>query len=390
MPTPTSGGPLDGFRVLDFTNFLAGPYCTRILADMGAEVIKIESPSGDQSRHLHPIKNGQSIRFAHLYAGKKSVVLDLKSPAGQKAAFDLGKKSDVIVESWRPGVAKRLGLDFEAISVAKPDIVYCSISGYGQTGPDAKRAAYAPMVEALSGYTLAQMALDRGEKPQTCGLMQGDTLTSVWSFAAIQTALLQRERTGRGQFIDVGMLHAMQFAMLDPCHAANFGAFTNRFHPPVKTRDGYMIVSPISETNFKWLAQALEHPEWLEDPRLNPLTNRNSHWGLLMQFIEDWTSQRSTDECEAILQAGGVPCCRFRSYKDAMQDPQTAARGTFTSLKVAGGEYKLPNVPFKMPGVATEVRPLLSDLGQHNGEILRDVLGYTDDEIHACNAVKSK
>src|SRR4051812_22191016 len=178
-----NAGPLDGIRVIDFTNVMAGPICTRLLADMGAEVIKIEPPEGDHSRTRHPIRNGRSIHYAHINCGKKSVALDLKSKAGKNAAVELCMRSDIVVENWRPGVSARLGLDYKTLSAKKPQIIYCAVSGYGQLGPNAMLPAFASLVEAKSGFSLAQMKLDSADKPQISGLMLGDTLSGVWAFA---------------------------------------------------------------------------------------------------------------------------------------------------------------------------------------------------------------
>jgi len=386
--TESNAGPLDGFRILDFTNFLAGPLCTRMLADMGAEVIKVELPAGDQARHMRPFVGEASAHHMHLYAGKKSVALDLKSTAGREAALELAKRCDVVVENWRPGVSKRLGLDYDALSSINSKIVYCSISGYGQTGPGKERPAYAPIVEALSGYTVAQQNFDQAERPQICGLMIGDSLSAVWAFAAIQTALLRRERTGMGSHVDVALLDAMLFASPSECEEANLGRFPRRFHAPMKTTDGYMIVAPTSEQNFQDLARAVGHPEWLADPRFNPIGARFNNWAELSQLIEAWTSQRSTGDCERLLGEAGIPCGRFRSFGEAMDDPQVVARGTFSTLKWGGADYRLPNVPFQIPGVPTHVRPLIAELGQHNAEVLGDILGYTAEQIQKCAPIK--
>lgn len=383
-PNPT-GGPLSGYRVVDFTNFLAGPYATRMLADMGAEVIKVELVTGDAGRHNRPFQNGVSVYYAHLYAGKKSVTLNLKTEQGQAAAFKLGAKADVIVQSWRPGVAKRLGLDYEAFRAVKEDIVLCSISGYGQNGPGRERAGYAPIVEAMSGFATAQMKFDHTDQPPVCGHMLGDTLTGVWAFAAIQTALLDRERTGRGGHLDVAMLDAMLFASPSECQEANVGPFLRRNYPPLKTLDGYMIVAPTSEQNFQQLALSIGHPEWLEDPRFNPLINRTAHWKELMRMVGAWSSVRTTEQCEDVLYAGGVPCGRFRSYAEAMKDPQVIERGSFSKVTVGGADYCMPNVPFQITGVATQVRPLIAELGQHNTEVLGELLNYSEQQIRECS-----
>ena len=161
----TAQGPLSGIRVLDFTVVMSGPYCTRLLADMGAEVIKIEPPEGDHKRAVPPTRNGHSTPFAQVNAGKKSVVLDLKTAAGKKAAQTLARHSDVVVENWRPGVASRLGLAYPVLSAVRPDLVYCALSGFGQTGPEAGRPAYAPIIHAASGFDMAQMRYDEDAVP---------------------------------------------------------------------------------------------------------------------------------------------------------------------------------------------------------------------------------
>ncbi|HET7160279.1 MAG TPA: CoA transferase, partial [Burkholderiales bacterium] len=165
MNAPATHGPLDGLRVLDFTNMLSGPYCTRLLADLGAEVIKVEPPAGDHNRTRRPVRNGYSSFFGHLNCGKKSVVLDLKSAPGRDAAIALANKSDIIVENWRPGVADRLGVGYQAVTKSNPKVIYCAISGFGQTGPTSQRPAYAPIVHAASGFDLAQVQYQGGGRP---------------------------------------------------------------------------------------------------------------------------------------------------------------------------------------------------------------------------------
>ncbi|MBT5917131.1 MAG: CoA transferase, partial [Alphaproteobacteria bacterium] len=179
-----------GLKVIDFTSMLAGPYCTRLLADCGAEVIKIEPAAGDAVRNFPPINNGVSSYFVQLNCGKKSVVLDLASNDGKQAALDLIVDVDVVVENFRPGVIARLGLDYETLSASNPELVYCSISGFGQTGPKSQDPAYAPIVHAASGFDQAQMDIQGdGSAPNNCGIFTADILAAVYAFGAIQTAL---------------------------------------------------------------------------------------------------------------------------------------------------------------------------------------------------------
>src|SRR4029077_3024297 len=207
--TERMNSPLDGVRVVDFTTTIAGPHCTRLLADLGAEAIKLEAPEGDMMRSRPPLRNGASTSFGQLNTGKKSMVLDLKRPEAMQIVQRLVANSDVVVENFRPGVMQRFGLDYPALRAVKPDLIYCAISGYGQTGPSAELPAYAPVIHAASGYDLAHLAYQGGDRrPDYCGLYIADVVTGTYAFGAIMTALFQRQLTGAGQLIDVSMLES--------------------------------------------------------------------------------------------------------------------------------------------------------------------------------------
>jgi len=200
-------GSLHGLRVLDFSTTIAGPHCSRMLADTGAEVIKIESAEGETMRIRPPVRNGCSSLFGQLNAGKKSVVLNLKSSEAISIVGQLVKDADILVENFRPGVMRRLKLDYASLQPLNPKLVYCSISGYGQSGPSAELPAYAPVIHAASGYDMAQLAQQPGRnRPDYCGIYHADILTGVYAFGAISAALYQRHLTGKGQHIDVSML----------------------------------------------------------------------------------------------------------------------------------------------------------------------------------------
>jgi crotonobetainyl-CoA:carnitine CoA-transferase CaiB-like acyl-CoA transferase len=203
-------GSYAGLRVLDFSTTIAGPHCTRMLADTGAEVIKIETAEGETMRTRPPLRNHCSTAFGQLNVGKHSVVLDLKSPGGVEAIRRLAASSDVLVENFRPGVMKRLKLDYDSLRALNPKLIYCSISGYGQSGPSAELPAYAPVIHAASGYEMAHLAYQPGRtRPDYCGIYHADVLTGVYAFGAIGAALHQRHTTGKGQHIDVSMLESM-------------------------------------------------------------------------------------------------------------------------------------------------------------------------------------
>lgn len=385
----TDGGPIEGIRVIDFTNYMSGPTCTRLLADMGAEVIKIEPPEGDHARTRHPLRNGYSAHYAHMNCGKKSLALNLKSAAGKAAAIELCKRADVVVENWRPGVAARLGLDYQSLSELKPAIIYCSISGYGQKGPNTKLPGLAALAEARSGFSLAQMKLDGVDKPQTAGIMLGDSLAGVWAFAGIQTAIARRERTGRGTLVDLAMHDCLLFSLVYECHEAQFGTSIRRSHVPLRTADGYIQAPPVTERNFRDLANAIGHSEWINDERFKSVEGRNENWFELLRCIEQWTLQRSTAECEDILIAAGVPCASYRTVDEVMKDPHLAVRGTLATVVDGGGEYRLPNAGFQLSGSTTHARPRVASFNEDEEQILGGILGYTKDQIAACHVKRT-
>ena len=389
LPT-TPKSPLDGVRILDFTNMLAGPYCTRLLADLGAQVIKVESPAGDHNRTRRPVRNGHSSFFGHLNCGKQSIVLDLKSPAGRDAAIALARKSDVIVENWRPGVADRLGVGYPAIAQLHPAIVYCSISGFGQKGPDAQRPAYAPIIHAASGFDLAQVEYNGGSKPGNTATYIADVFGGMSAFAAIQTALFHRERSGEGQYLDVALLDGMLNIMATECQEAQAPTREKvRVYSPLKTLDGFVVVAPTSQKNFEQLTRVVEHPEWLTDPRFVTSGLREKHWTEFMTLVEAWTCKHTSTQCERLLMAGGVPCTRYKTVAEAMADPQTRARGAQTRISDDAGDYWVPNAPFQMPGLNTAPRAKVPHLGASTAGILTEVLGYTPDQIDACGGVSA-
>ena len=371
MTTNAKEGPLHGVRVLDLTNMLSGPYCTRLLADMGAEVIKVEPPHGDHNRGRRPVRNGSSAFFGQLNCGKHSVVLDLKTPAGIAAARAIAARCDVVVENWRPGVADRLGVGYKAVCELRPAVVYCSISGFGQKGPQSRRPAYAPIVHAASGFDLAQMEYQGGGKPQNTATYTADVFGGMSAFAAIQSALFRRERTGEGQYIDVALLDGMLNILVAECQEWQAPTPTkSRVYPPLACDDGFIVIAPTSQKNFEALCGVIGRREWLTDPRYTSTVTREHNWAELMSSIEEWTRQRSAAECESLLMAAGVPCARYLSVEQAMQSEQVRARGATTQVRDAAGAYAIPNAPFQMPGLNAAPRPHVPALGEHTAEVL--------------------
>lgn len=376
--TESKPDPLHGIRVLDFTIMMAGPYCTRFLADMGADVIKIEAPEGDYIRQREPLREGQSAYFGHLNAGKRSVCLDLKDPASLAAVKRLVATCDVLVENFRPGAMKRLGLDYETLKALNPRLVYCSISGFGQTGPDAQRPAYAQIVQAASGYETAfasyQGAAADGKRPANSGIFYADVLGALFAYSGILAALNQRHATGMGQHVDATLFESMLLLMPYEVQEAQFPAPERRpVYPPLKASDGFVMVSAVSPRNFEALLDAIEIADWRSDPTLATDRGRQQNWGAAMARVEDWTSQRSAAECERIIGAAGVPITQYRTVRQAIAEPQLAHRGSLATVRDAAGEYRVPNLPFRFSGGCVEVRRKVPTLGEHTQEVLQEV-----------------
>ena len=375
-------GPLQGIRVLDFTAMLAGPHCARLMADLGAEVIKIEGLEGDLIRSRPPLRDGNSTYFGALNCGKKSVAIDLKTDAARSIIHALAKQSDVVVENFRPGVMARLGFDYATLSRHNPKLVYCSISGYGQSGPGATRAAYAPIVHAASGYDAANLSYQPTQDyPASTGIFTADILSGAYAFGAIQAALVHRERSGQGQAIDVSLMDSMLNLMVFECQEAQFPSERRRpVYAPMKTRDGHVIIAPISQKNFEQMAEAMQRPELKTDVRFATGQARVENWTALMAVIEQWTEQHTGIEIEAIMDANGVPCSRFLTVADAMKDPQLAERGSLSRIKDGAGDFLVPNAPFQFT-TPTAAGPTVSGLGADSTDVLSRLLGMSGEQI---------
>ena len=377
--------PFDRLSVIDFTTTIAGPHCTRLLSDLGAEVIKVEAPEGDMMRSRPPLRSGASTSFGQLNTGKKSLVLDLKRPEAVEIVKRLAKTADVVVENYRPGVMHRFGLDYPALRAVNPALVYCSISGYGQTGPSAGLPAYAPVIHAASGFDRAQIAYQpEDRRPDYCGIYIADVLTGTYAFGAIASALHQRHETGEGQMIDVSMLESMLSLTLSEIQAAQFHVppIPRQIFGPVQCRDGYIMLAVASERTFQNVAIASGHPGWIEDPRFKLYADRRSNWGHLIDELELWSSRHDTAEVQAIFGRHSVPSSPYRTVKEAMDDPQLAHRTALAEVHDRGGSFRALNPPFRMTGSDTAARPYVTALGEDSAAVLRG-LGYSPDEIAA-------
>jgi crotonobetainyl-CoA:carnitine CoA-transferase CaiB-like acyl-CoA transferase len=378
-------GSLAGLRVVDFSTTIAGPHCARMLADMGAEVIKIETAEGETMRNRPPMRGGCSTAFGQLNVGKKSLVLDLKSPEGIEVVRRLVASADILVENFRPGVMRRLKLDFETLHALNPKLIYCSISGYGQTGPSAELPAYAPVIHAASGYDMAHLSYQPGRsRPDYCGIYHADVLTGVYAFGAISAALYQRAITGSGQHIDVSMLESMLSLTLNELQWSQFEVQppARPMYGPIETSDGFVMVAIASEKTFQGLVKVIGHPAWVDDPRFANYSDRRNNWAYLMDAVEAWSRSVTTERCLAELNKEGVPSSAYRTVAQALSDPQITHRRALSEVEDGGGTFKVLNLPFRMSGAKVAAAKRMSTLGEHTRALLKET-GHSEDQIAA-------
>lgn len=338
--TPVSTGPLAGIKVLDLSRVLAGPYCTALLADLGAEIIKLEPPSGDDYRHIGPFLKGESALFTLNNRGKKSLVLDLKKPEDQAIARAIAARVDVVVENFRPGVAARLGIGPEELRTVNPRLVYCSISGFGQAGPFKDLPAYDLVVQAMSG--LMAGTGEEGGAPLKTGESIADLIAGLFASWSIMAALVQRDRTGQGATLDVAMYDAL-FSMLTTSHALHLyaGMLPKRVgnrHPLstpfgcFATTDGQVVIAVLNGKQFSTLATLIGTPEAAADPRFATDESRTTHEPALKALIEAWSKTLTTEDAVAALAGAGLPAAPIWDIAKAADNEHSAARGLVSHL----------------------------------------------------------
>ena len=381
-PPLLTAGALDGIRVLDFTGVIAGPYCARLMADLGAEVVKIEPPNGDLLRIASPRRKGKTPYFAQLNAGKESVSIDLKEPGAIELVLDLVEKADVAIQNFRPGVLANFGLGYEAMKARKPDIVYCNLSGYGQEGPAKSYSAYAPIVHASAGLDLSMIShQDDKNAPLNGSVPFADYLTGVHGTTAIMAALFRRERTGKGDEIDIAMadviINIQAFELQESQHPLPVDRLTYR---SLKAKDGRFVVTPLSGKNFRDLINAVGHPEWAEEMPLDG-PDFSANWDKLLSAVEEWAADRTADEVEQIISAGGCPVAKHRSVLEALQTEQSIHRGNGIEMDDGGGSFIVPNTPLRMRESESRLKPTVATLGQGNESVLKIWLNMAADEI---------
>ena len=332
--------PLDGIRVLDLSRVLAGPYATALMADLGAEIIKIEPPQGDDYRHIGPFRDGESALFTLNNRGKQSLALDLKDPAHLRIAQAIAARVDVVVENFRPGVAERLGLGADALRAANPGLIYCSVSGFGQQGPFRDLPAYDLVVQAMSG--LMAGTGEEGGAPLKTGESVADLIAGLFASWSIMAALVQRGRTGQGASLDVAMYDAL-FSMLTTSHALHFYAgqvpqrVGNR-HPLstpfgcFATRDGQVVIAVLSSRQFAALAALIGAPGAADDPRFASDEARTAHEPEVRALIENWSRGLSTDQAVAALTGAGIPTAPIWDIAQAADNAHAQARELVSQL----------------------------------------------------------
>lgn len=382
MPTcHHSDLPLYGCRVVDLSAVLAGPYCTRILAGMGADVIKIEPPWGDSNRGAEPIQDGRSIYFGVLNVGKRSVVLDLKTDKDREILIALIRQADVLVENFRPGVMERLGLDYPAVKQLNPAIVYCSISGYGQDSPKRDQPSTAQVIHAGVGYDSAFVSYQTDcPPPPATGLYVADALAGSLAVSGILGALRISERTGVGRQVDIALDESLLSMLIYEVASAQFAPdFERKGYQPLRTRDGYVMAVETNERTFSGICRTIGRPELAHDERFNTKAKRWRNDKALHRLIEAWTSQRSSVECETLFQQNGVPASRYGTVSEYIQDPFLQERKTLIEARSNDISFLSTGVPFKIrdeKGALYEKTDNLSvpDLGEHTSEVMSELV----------------
>ena len=390
-------GPLEGVRVLDLTRILAGPFCSMLLADLGAEVVKVETPgAGDPARGNGPFlpgpdgrENAYSTYFLSINRGKQSIAIDLAKPRGRELLLELAKRSDVLLENFRPGAMERLGLSYDAIAEANPRIVMASVSGFGQTGPYSARPALDVIVQGMGG--MLSITGEPGGGPVRPGASMGDITAALFTAAGVLAALLECEKSGKGQYLDIGMMDC-QVAIMENAFTRYFtlGEVPQRLgtrHPSstpfqaFKTSDGHVVVAIMGGATDQWplLCAALDHPELIDDPRYETGWSRTQHYDELIPVIEEAMLTKTTAEWVEIISELGIPVGPVQDIAQVANDPQMAYRGMFTELEhPVLGAVKSTGNPVNMSRTPSGPSVPAPDLGEHTDGVLRGLLGLTD------------
>ncbi|MCH8620906.1 CaiB/BaiF CoA-transferase family protein [Undibacterium sp. TS12] len=407
--SPQQKTSLGHIRVLDLTRVLAGPWCAQNLADLGANVIKVERPgSGDDTRSWGPPylrdQDGNNTSEAAYYLaanrGKQAITVDIATPEGQQIIRELAAKSDVVLENYKVGQLKKYGLDYASLKLLKPDLVYCSITGFGQDGPYAHRAGYDFIVQGMGGFMSLTGERDDlpGGGPQKAGVAIADLMTGMYSTIAVMAALTHRDRTGEGQYIDMALLD-VQVAMLANMNmnyltSGNAPKRWGNAHPNIvpyqtfATSDGHIIVAAGNDGQYRKFVQIGGQPELADDVRFATNPARVEHRDILVPVLADMVRRKSKQDWISLLEEAGVPCGPINRLDEVFADPQVVARNMKISVPhPAAGQVDLLASPMKLSVTPTTTPGAPPLLGQHTQTVLNELLGYGQEQI---NSLKSK
>ena len=387
-------GPLAGVRIIDVTSMLSGPWATMMLADQGADVIKVEAPGkGDHVRSLGNARGGMSAMFLNINRNKRSLAIDLKTSRGVQAIKDLARNADVFVQNFRPGVVDRLGIGEKVLRAINPGLIYVSIAGFGEKGPWAGKPVYDPIIQAVSGLTTVQAGSDE-ERPRLVRTVLPDKVSAIVAAQAISAALFAKERTGEGQHVRLSMLDAVLYFLW----ASDMGAQT---YPDMQvktqeaasfidliyqTADGYMTVAVMSDREWAGVTRALERPDWLADARFATPAARDRHVNERLQMTQEVLLTRTTAEWMAVLEANDVPCAPALTRGEVLHHPQVVANEIIIEhAHHAAGLLRQTRAPARFEGTPAEMRRGAPLLGEHSVEVLREI-GWDEALIEALRA----
>lgn len=390
MTNRPSNGPLAGVRVIDLTSVIMGPYATHILADMGADVVKVEPPEGDSFRHYRPARHaGMSGSFLNLHRNKRGIVLDLKRPAAREALDLLIRSADVLVHNLRPRAARRLRLDYESVRTCREDIVYCGAYGFGADGPYGDKAAYDDLIQAGSG--LAGLYASVHGEPQYCPTVICDKIAGQAIAYAVLGALFHRARGGGGQAIEVPMFEtAIEFMLVEhygggafdpPLGPIGFQRLLSRQRKPYRTADGHACILPYSDQNWRDFFDFIGRPELSEDPRFRTLPERVEHIDALYRLVEEAARARTTGQWVEFCDWVSIPCMPVLDLNALQDDVHVRAVGLFEQAQhPSEGDYRPLRSPVRFSATPYTLRSHAPALGEHTREVLAE-LGLSTEHI---------
>lgn len=390
MADRLENGPLAGYRVIELGSMVAGPFCGRLLADFGAEVIKVEPLDGDPIRFMGSRQHDKSLYAASILRNKKLLALDIRTPQGKEIVKRLVAKSDFVLENFRPGTLEKWGLGYEDLKAVQPRIILIRISGFGQTGPYRERPGYGPIGEAVSG--LREITGDPDRPPPRVAVSLTDYISGLYGAFGAVMAVLARDQVGEGQIVDTSLFEA-GYSFMEP-HIPAYAALgviakragsrlpnttPNNLYP---TRDGYVHITAVSEPIFIRFSKLMGRPDLFQDPRFDTPLHRNENVEELEEIIREWTSQYDTVELEQMLIDADVPAARIYTVKDICEDPHFAAREMLLEVPDPDlGSVTLTGVVPKLGTTPGKVRWAGRDVGADSQQILRDIAGFDDQDI---------